>query len=180
MWKVGGAAAAEGMDLKQVKEVTERAVFNTRSFGIGTSPCIIPATGNPSFKLEDDEMEFGIGHHGEPGIKKMKMQSADKTTEMLMDYILEDLPFKNGDTVSVLINGLGATPLQELYIVNRKVSDILERFKIKKLITYVGEYFTSLEMAGFSITLTKTDNEISRLILAKADSPSFKQFGPDN
>jgi len=176
MWKVGGAAAAEGMSLKEVKEVTSRAVFNTRSFGVGTFPCIIPATGKPSFKLEDNEMEFGIGHHGEPGIKKVPMKTADDTTAMLMDYILEDLPFNNGDTVSVLINGLGATPFQELFIVNKKVTEILEKYKIKKLITYVGEFFTSLEMAGFSITLTKVDSEISRLILAKADSPMFKQF----
>lgn len=176
MWKVGGAAAAEGMGISQIKEVTDRAVFNTRSFGVGTYPCIIPATGKPSFKLEDDEMEIGIGHHGEPGIKKEKIKTADQTVKMLMDAILEDLPFKNQDTVSVLINGLGATPFQELYIINKKVSEILEKYKIKKLITYVGEYFTSLEMAGFSITLTKVDDEISRLILAKADSPMFKQF----
>ena len=90
--------------------------------------------------------------------------------------LLDDLPFKNGDKVSVLINGLGATPLQELFIINRKVSEILDKYRIKKLITYVGEYFTSLEMAGFSITLTKVDSLIERLILAKADSPLFKQF----
>ena len=176
MWKVGGAAAAEGLSLKQVKEVTSRAVFNTRSFGVGTYPCIIPATGRPSFKLEEDEIEIGIGHHGEPGIRKEKLKTADETTTILMDALLEDLPFQNGDTVSVLINGLGATPLEELYIVNKKVSEILYKYKINKLITYVGEYFTSLEMAGFSITLTKVDDEIARLILAKADSPLFKQF----
>lgn len=176
MWKVGGAAAAEHMEIKAIKEITSRAVYNTRSFGVGTLPCIIPATGKPSFKLEDDEIEFGIGHHGEPGIKKEKMKNADEITTVLMDFILEDLPFQNGDTVSVLINGLGATPFQELFIVNRKVSEILHKYKIKILITYVGEYFTSLEMAGFSITLTKVDNEIARLILSRADSPLFKQF----
>ena len=138
MWKVGGAAAEEGMNLNQIKGVVSRAVFNTRSFGVGTYPCIIPATGKPSFKLEEDEMEIGIGHHGEPGIRKEKIKTADKTTEMLMDAIIDDLPFKNGDTVSVLINGLGATTLQELYIVNKKVSEMLEKYKIKKLITYVG------------------------------------------
>ncbi len=176
MWKVGGAAAAEGMNIKQIKDVASRAVFNTRSFGVGSFPCIIPATGKPSFKLEDDEIEIGIGHHGEPGIKKEKLKSADEITGVLLDAILEDLPFKSNDTVSVLINGLGATPFQELYIVNRKVTEILQKYKINKLITYVGEYFTSLEMAGFSITLTKVDDEIARLILAKADSPMFKQF----
>jgi dihydroxyacetone kinase-like protein len=176
MWKVGGAAAAEGMDIKKIKDVSSRAVFNTRSFGVGSFPCIIPATGKPSFKLEDDEIEIGIGHHGEPGIKKEKIKSADETTAVLLDAILEDLPFRSNDTVSVMINGLGATPFQELYIVNRKVTEILQKYKINKLITYVGEYFTSLEMAGFSITLTKVDDEIARLILAKADSPMFKQF----
>ncbi|MCL4377839.1 MAG: dihydroxyacetone kinase subunit DhaK [Actinobacteria bacterium] len=176
MWKVGGAAAAEGMVLKDVKEAALRAVFNTRSMGVGTYPCIIPATGKPSFKLEEDEMEVGIGHHGEPGIRKEKMKTADETTAMLMDALIDDLPFKSGDTVSVMVNGLGATPLQELFIINRKVSQILEKYKIKKLITYAGEYFTSLEMAGFSITLTKIDDLLERLILAKADSPLFKQF----
>lgn len=176
MWKVGGAAAAEGMSLKDVKEAASLAVFNTRSMGVGTYPCIIPATGKPSFKLEEDEMEVGIGHHGEPGIRKEKMKSADKTAVMLMDALIDDLPFKNGDTVSVMVNGLGATPLQELFIINRKVAQILEKYKIRKLITYVGEYFTSLEMAGFSITLTKVDGLLERLILAKADSPLFKQF----
>jgi dihydroxyacetone kinase-like protein len=121
-------------------------------------------------------MEIGVGHHGEPGIKKVKVKSADKTTEMLMDEIFSDFSFSNGDKVSVLINGLGATPLQELYIVNRKVKEILDKYKIKRAITYVGEYFTSLEMAGFSITLTKLDDTLERLILEKADSPLFKQF----
>ncbi len=176
VWKVGGAAAAEGMSLKDVKEAASSAVFNTRSMGVGTYPCIIPATGKPGFKLEEDEMEIGIGHHGEPGIRKDKMKTADETTIMLMDAIIDDLPFKTGDKVSVMINGLGATPLQELYIINRKVTQILEKYKIKRLITYVGEYFTSLEMAGFSITLTRLDDTLEKLILAKADAPMFKQF----
>ncbi len=176
MWKIGGAAAMQGMKLDEVKEISEKAVFNTRSMGVGTRPCIIPASGKPSFELEEDEMEIGVGHHGEPGIKKEKMKSADETTSMLMERVIEDLPFKNGDKVSVLINGLGATPLQELYIVNRKVSEILDKYKMKKVITYVGEYFTSLEMAGFSITLTKLDDRLEKLLLEKADSPLFKQF----
>ena len=104
------------------------------------------------------------------------MKSADEITIHLMDKILEDLPFKSGDSVSVLINGLGATAYQELYIVNSKVSEILDKYKIDKAITYVGEYFTSLEMAGFSITLTKLDNIIEKLILDRADSPMFKLF----
>ncbi len=176
MWKVAGAAAEEGLSLQEVKEATLNAINNTRSMGVGTYPCIIPATGQKSFHVEEDEMEIGVGHHGEPGIRKEKIKSADEMTKILMDHILEDLPFKNGDSVSVLVNGLGATPLQELYIINRQVDKILQDYKIKKIITYVGEYFTSLEMAGFSITLTKTDASTERFILAKANSPLFKQF----
>lgn len=176
MWKIGGAAAYQGMSIAQVKEVSERAVANTRSMGVGTKPCIIPATGKESFELAEDEMEIGVGHHGEPGIRKEKIKSADDTTEMLLDAIFEDYSFTDGDRVSVLINGLGATPLQELYIVNRKVKEVLDKRRLKIAITYVGEYFTSLEMAGFSITLTKLDDTLERLILEKADSPLFKQF----
>jgi len=176
IWKVGGAAAQEGMSLSQVKKAAQLAVVNTRSMGVGTYPPIIPATGKESFTLDEDEMEIGVGHHGEPGIRKEKIKSADKITAYLMDRIIDDLPFRSGDKVSVLINGLGATPLQELYIINRKVSEILDKYKMKKVINYVGEYFTSLEMAGFSITLTRLDNNLEKLILAKADSPLFKQF----
>jgi len=176
MWKIGGAAATSGMNLLQVKELSEKAVFNTRSMGVGTYPPIIPATGKNSFELGHDEMEIGVGHHGEPGIKKDKIKSADIIVEDLMNKIFEDLPFKSGDRVSVLINGLGATAYQELYIVSRKVANVLDKYKISKVITYVGEYFTSLEMAGFSITLTRLDNTLEKLVLSKADAPMFKQF----
>ena len=110
------------------------------------------------------------------GIRKEKIKTADETTTSLMYRILEDLPFKSNDRVCVLINGLGATAYQELYIVSRKVSEILDKYKILKTITYVGEYFTSLEMAGFSITLIKLDSTLEKLILSKADAPMFKQF----
>lgn len=176
IWKIGGAAAACGMNLNSVKELSEQAVRNTRTIGVGIYPPIIPATGKPGFILAEDEMEIGVGHHGEKGIKKEKMKTADEITAELLDKIMSDLPFKTGDRVSVLVNGLGATPLQELYIINRKVAQILDNYKIKRVITYVGEYFTSLEMAGFSITLTKLNDNLERLLLAKADSPLFKQF----
>jgi dihydroxyacetone kinase-like protein len=176
MWKIGGAAAASGNSLSSVKEVSEAAVFNTRSMGVGIYPPIIPATGKPGFVLGEDEMEIGVGHHGEAGIAKEKIKSADDMADYLMERIIEDLPFKNNDRVSVLINGLGATPLQELFIVSRKVSQILQKYKMKKVITYVGEFFTSLEMGGFSITLTKLDDSLEKYILAEANSPLFKQF----
>jgi dihydroxyacetone kinase-like protein len=176
MWKIGGAAAEEGMSLPEVKEISEKAVFNTRSMGVGTYPPVIPATGKKSFELGEDEMEIGVGHHGEPGVEKTKIKPVDIIVEELLDRVISDLPFKSGDRVSVLINGLGATPYQELYIANRKVKQLLDKYKIKTIITYVGEYFTSLEMAGFSITLTKLDKTLERLVLAKADAPMFKQF----
>ncbi len=176
MWKIGGAAAASGMELAQIKEISEKAVFNTRSMGVGTYPPVIPATGKKSFELSEDEMEIGVGHHGEPGVKKEKIKPADEIVAYLTEKILEDLPFKSGDRVSVLVNGLGATAYQELYIVNKKLSQLLDKYKIKRIITYVGEYFTSLEMAGFSVTLTRLDDTLEKLILAKADAPMFKQF----
>ncbi|MGM0366941.1 MAG: dihydroxyacetone kinase subunit DhaK [Actinomycetota bacterium] len=176
MWKIGGAAAEAGMSLAQVKEVSEQAVYNTRSMGVGTYPPIIPATGRPGFILEEDEMEIGVGHHGEPGIRKEKIKSADEVSSYLTERVLEDLPFKNEDKAALLINGLGATPLQELYIIARKVCSILDSYRIKRVVTYVGEYFTSLEMAGFSVTLTRLDDRLKKLILAEADSPCFKQF----
>jgi len=175
-WKIAGAMAEEGKDLKTIKETVERAVFNTRSMGVAHSPCILPTTGKPSFELGPDEMEIGVGHHGEPGIKRVKMMSADEITELLMDIIIKDLPFKGGDEVSVLINGLGSTPLQEMYIINRKVFHILKGLNIKVHRTYVGEFFTSLEMGGFSITLTKLDDELKRLIDAPSDAVHFVQI----
>ncbi|MBN2073659.1 MAG: dihydroxyacetone kinase subunit DhaK [Actinobacteria bacterium] len=176
MWKIGGAAAEAGMELSQVKEITDQAVFNTRSMGVGTYPPVIPATGKKSFELSEDEMEIGVGHHGEPGIAKEKMKPADSIVEEIMERIFSDLTFKAGDRVSVLVNGLGATAYQELYIVNRKVAEILAGYRVNTAITYVGEYFTSLEMAGFSITLTKLDDTLEKLILSRADAPMFKQF----
>jgi len=176
MWKIGGAAAEAGMSLAEVKEVSDMAACNTRSMGVGTYPPIIPATGRPGFILEEDEMETGVGHHGEPGIRKEKIKTADQVPSYLTQKVLEDLPFKNGDRAALLINGLGATPMQELYIVARKVCRILEDHKIRRVITYAGEYFTSLEMAGFSVTLTRLDDTLEKLVLAEADSPLFKQF----
>ena len=176
MWKVGGAAAEAGFSLSQLRELSEEVAFNTRSIGVGTYPPVIPATGRPGFILEEDEMEIGVGHHGEPGILKSKMKPADEISEYLFNILLEDLPFKQGDNVSLLINSLGATPYQELFIVNRKIAELLTKYNIKTIITYIGEYFTSLEMSGFSITMTKLSKPIKEFILSKADSPFFKQF----
>jgi len=175
LWKVAGALAEEGADLKKIKEVGERAVFNTRSMGVAHTPCILPTTGKPSFQIGEDEMEIGVGHHGEPGIKRTKMMSADEVTELLTRQVLEDLPFQRGDEVTVLVNGLGSTSLLEMYICFRKVAQILSDYGIKIHRTYMGEFFTSLEMGGFSVTLTKMDEELKRLIDAPCDGIHFVQ-----
>jgi len=154
LWKIAGALAEEGADLQKLKEVGERAVFNTRSMGVAHTPCVLPTTGKPSFEIGEDEMEIGVGHHGEPGIQRTKMMTADEVSELLTLKVIEDLPFKSGDEVVVMINGLGSTSLLEMYICFRKVNQILADHNIKVHRTYVGEFFTSLEIGGFSVTLT--------------------------
>jgi dihydroxyacetone kinase-like protein len=134
----------------------------------------VPAKGTPTFTLADDEMEYAVGHHGEPGTAKIKMMSADDITEKMTLEILEDLPFQSGDDVAVLINGLGGTPQLELYICYRKVRKMLDERNIKVALSYVGEFFTGLEMAGFSVTLTKLDEELHELLSAPADTPYYK------
>jgi dihydroxyacetone kinase-like protein len=176
MWKIGGAKAEMGGNLDEVIRVAQKAIDNTRSMGVGLSPCIIPAVGKPNFTLGENEMEVGIGHHGEPGIKKMEIKSADEVTEMMLDIILPDLPFKGGDEVCVLISGLGSTPLLELYIIYRRVNRILDGKGIKIYRSYVGNFFTSLEMAGVTLTMMKLDSELKELLDAPADAVHFKQF----
>ena len=177
VWKMAGAKAASGASLEEVKEAAEKANFNSRSMGVAHSPCTVPAAGEPTFTLEEDEMEIGVGHHGEPGVEKTEMKTADETTEILAEKVIEDLPFESGDEVLVLINGLGATPLLEQYIVERRLSLILEEEGIKAYKTLVGEYFTSLEMAGFSITLTRLDEELKELLDREASSPLVSFVG---
>lgn len=143
--------------------------------GVAHTPCVLPTTGKPSFEIGEDEMEVGVGHHGEPGIQRTKMMSADEVSELLTLKVIEDLPFKSGDEVVVLINGLGSTSLLEMYICFRKVHQILSDYNIKIHRTYVGEFFTSLEMGGFSVTLTKLDDELKRLIDAPCDGVHFIQ-----
>ncbi|RKY01160.1 MAG: dihydroxyacetone kinase subunit DhaK [Spirochaetes bacterium] len=175
MWKIGGAMAERGESLDEVIRVAQKAIDNTRSMGVGLSPCIIPAVGKPNFQLGENEMEVGIGHHGEPGIKKMEIKSADEIAEMAMDIILPDLPFEEGNEVCVLISGLGSTPLMELYILYRKVNEILNKKNICVYRSYVGNFFTSLEMAGATFTVMKLDEELKELLDAPADAVHFVQ-----
>jgi len=176
MWKIGGAKAEKGGTLDEVIVAAQKAINNTRSMGVGLSPCIIPAVGKPNFTLGENEMEVGIGHHGEPGIRKMDIRPADEVAQMMMDIILPDLPFQGGDDVCVLISGLGSTPLMELYILYRKVGKILEGKNISVYRSYVGNFFTSLEMAGVTLTLMKLDSELKELLDEPVDAVHFKQL----
>jgi phosphoenolpyruvate---glycerone phosphotransferase subunit DhaK len=176
MWKAGGAKAAMGANLDEVIAAAQKAIDNTRSIGIGLTPCTIPAAGKPNFHIEPGKMELGIGHHGEPGIKVVDLKTADEMAAMCLDIILPDLPFIEGDDLVVLISGLGATPVSELYVFYRKISQILGTKKMNVYKSYVGNYFTSLEMMGVTLTLMKLDDELKELIDYKSNSVALKQF----
>jgi dihydroxyacetone kinase-like protein len=176
MWKVGGAKAAMGGSLDEVIAAAQKAINNTRSMGIGLSPCTIPEVGHPNFTIEDGKMEVGIGHHGEPGIEVVDLESAAKVAERMCNVILPDLPFTAGDEVVVLISGLGSTPVMEQYIVYNDVEKILKDKGIKIYHSYVGNYFTSLEMAGITCTLMKLDDELKECINCECDSVGMRQF----
>ncbi len=175
MWKVGGAKAAAGGSLDEVIAAARKAIDNTRSVGIGLTPCTIPAVGKPNFSIEPGTMEVGIGHHGEPGIKVMDLKSADEMAQMALDIVLPDLPFQAGDEVVVLVSGLGATPVMEQYIFYNKVAEILQEKNISVYRPYVGDYFTSLEMMGITLTLMKVDGELKELIDMDAYSMGLRQ-----
>jgi len=176
MWKIAGAKAALGGNLDEVILVAQKAIDNTKSVGIGLTPCTIPALGKPNFVIEEGKMELGIGHHGEPGIKVIDLKTADEMAEMMLDIILPDLPFVSNNEVVVLISGLGATPIMELYILYAKIAEILAHKNIKIYRPYVGDYFTSLDMMGVTVTLMKVDNELKELIDLSANSMGFKQY----
>ena len=152
-----------------------KAIANTRSVGIGLTPCTIPAVGKPNFAIAPGTMEVGIGHHGEPGIEVMALKSADEMAAMCLDIVLPDLPFGAGDEVVVLVSGLGATPVMEQYIFYNRVADILGRKKIHIHRSYVGNYFTSLEMMGITLTVMRVDAELARLIDMDAYSMGLRQ-----
>ena len=161
--KICGAAAEAGQSLDQVRDLCKRVNSQVRSMGMALTSCTVPHIGKPTFDLPEDEMEFGVGIHGEPGRKRMKLLPADEIVDRLMEPILSDLPFKAGDEVLLFVNGMGGTPLLELYIVYRKAAEIAARAGLNVARNLVGPYITSLEMAGASITLLKLDSEMIRL-----------------
>jgi dihydroxyacetone kinase-like protein len=175
VYKCAGAAADAMLDLDGVKQVAEKAAANVRTMGVALTPCTVPRVGEPGFSIADDEMEIGMGIHGEPGIRRGKLEPADQITDEMLEKIVADLPYTSGDEVAVLVNGLGATPLDEQYIVVRRINQYLEDKGIHVYRYYVGEYATSLEMAGFSISLLKLDDELKKYLDAPAKTPFFVQ-----
>ena len=171
--KIAGAKAEQGASLPEVKAVAEKVIANVRTMGMALSPCTVPASGKPGFELDADEVEIGIGIHGEPGTDREKLSTADETAKKLLDRILADLDFQ-GQEVVVLVNGMGATPLMELYIINNFVQDYLKEQGVEVYDTMVGNFMTSIEMAGFSLTLLRLDDEMKALYDAKADTLAWK------
>jgi dihydroxyacetone kinase-like protein len=164
LYKLAAAKAEAGADLGEVKRIAEKANARVRTMGVALSSCVLPAVGHPTFEIGDDEMEIGMGIHGEPGIHRGKIETADEVAKTLVSSILADLPIGKGEKVSVLVNGLGATPLEELYIVYRAVHKHLEEKGITVHSRYIGEFATSMEMAGLSVSLLHLDEEMIELV----------------
>ncbi|MFJ7980688.1 dihydroxyacetone kinase subunit DhaK [Lysinibacillus xylanilyticus] len=176
--KIAGAAAEEGMDLMQVKAVTEKAAANVRTIGLALTSCTVPASGSPTFKLGEDEMEYGVGIHGEPGRKREKMMTADELAFRMTNDLMKDLGLDEDAEIAVLINGFGGTPLQELYLFNNAVTRELSKRNIRINRTFVGNYMTSIDMAGISLTVMKLDDELKTLLSKECNTPAFKVDGP--
>lgn len=175
--KIAGAAAEQGKSLEEVKAVANRTIENVRSFGFALSSCTPPAKGTPIFEIGEDEIEFGVGIHGEPGRKTEKLQTADQLAKRIVKDLLDDLGAKKGDEVALLINGFGATPLMELYLFNNSVSNELEKAGISIHKTLVGNYMTSIDMAGASVTILKVDSELKSLIDYPVSAPALSWGG---
>lgn len=172
--KICGAAAERGDDLRSVAELCRKVNANGRSMGMALTSCTVPAAGKPTFEIGDTEMEIGIGIHGEPGRERMAVKTADEITEMMADAIIRDLPFNSGDEVIVMVNGLGGTPLMELYVIYARLVEICEGKGITIARNLIGDYITSLEMAGASITMLSVDKEMKALWDAPVNTPGLR------
>ncbi|MED3831495.1 MULTISPECIES: dihydroxyacetone kinase subunit DhaK [Priestia] len=176
--KIAGAAAERGYDLSKVKEAAENAIANVKSIGIGLTSCTVPAKGTPTFEIAEDEMEFGVGIHGEPGIRREKIISADELAECMVTALLKEIGIEDGKgEVAVLINGFGSTPLQELYLLNHSVIRELSRRKVTIARTFVGNYMTAIDMAGASISIMKLDENLKSLLSEECDTPALRIKG---
>ena len=170
-FKIAGATAEKGASLEEVFKITSNANINLRTIGVAVSSCILPEVGKPTFNLDNDEIEIGMGIHGEPGIKREKLKKADILVDDLCEIIFKDFELLSKDKVSIMINSLGATPLEELYIVSKRVNEIFSKLEIDIVKSYVGRYATSLEMAGMSITVLKLNDDLSKALLDHSECP---------
>ncbi|MDT2659661.1 dihydroxyacetone kinase subunit DhaK [Enterococcus hulanensis] len=176
VYKCAGAAADAMLSLDEVKRIADKAANNVRTMGVALTPCIVPRVGKAGFTIEEDEMEIGMGIHGETGFRRGPLERADAIVDELLEKIVRDIPYVQGDEVAVLVNGLGATPLDEQYIVVRRINEYLMKEGITVYKYYVGEYATAIEMAGFSISLLKLDDELKKYIDTPVNTPFFKQI----
>ncbi len=172
--KIAGALAEQGEEISKVKSVAEKVIANVRSLGFALTSCTVPAKGTPTFDIGEGEIEFGVGIHGEPGTKRCEMMSANQLAEQMVEKIVSDLPFNSGDEVALLVNGFGATPLMELYLLNNAVNEKLGERNIKIYKTFVGNYMTSIDMAGASISLLRLDDELKGLLDYESLAPGFR------
>ncbi|MGC4018578.1 MAG: dihydroxyacetone kinase subunit DhaK [Muricomes sp.] len=178
--KIAGAIAEQGKSLQEVKEAAQKAAQNVRSIGFAFSSCTVPAKGTPTFEIGGDEMEYGVGIHGEPGIKREKAITADELAKRMVTSLLEDLQLGESpeDEIALLVNGFGGTPLQELYLLNNAVTRELSQRNVKINRTFVGNYMTSIDMLGASVSIMKLDEQLKELLSRKSDAPAFKVDGP--
>lgn len=175
-FKAAGAAADKGLDLDAVAAAAQKALDNTRTMGVALSSCTVPEVGHPTFSVGEDEIEIGMGIHGEPGIEVRPMMTADEIAELLLNKILEDMPVEKGEEVCVMVNGLGATPLEEQFIVYRRLHQLLSERGISVYMPHIGEFATSMEMAGLSVTVMRLDAELKELLAAPASTPFYTNY----
>ncbi len=175
--KAAGAAAQKGYSLSEVREAAENAAANVRSIGFAFTSCTVPAKGTPTFEIAEDEMEYGVGIHGEPGIKREKVISADELAMRMIGALTKELELRGGEEVTLLVNGFGATPMQELYLLNNAAAKQLDEKQIKVYRTFVGNYMTSIDMAGASVSLMKMNSRLKELLDYESDAPAFKVSG---
>lgn len=176
VYKSAGAAAAEGLPLDEVTRIADKARLRTRTMGVALTSCVVPEIGHATFSIGDDEMEIGMGIHGEPGISRKKLAPADKVVDEMMERIFAEQDYRKGDDVAVLVNGLGGTPMEELYVLFRRVSQLFEGRGVNAKHVWIGEFATSMEMAGASISVLHLDEELDRLIGTPASTPFFSHY----
>ena len=172
--KIAGAASSKLLSLDEVTGLTNKAIENTRSIGVALSSCTVPQAGKPTFEISDEDIEIGMGIHGEPGVWRGKLKTADEIVDELLDRLNDDMTMNQGDRIALMVNGLGATPIEELYILYRRLNKRLDDYGIKQQKTLVGNFATSMEMAGFSLSIMKLDDDLEELIRLPAVNPFWK------